>query len=192
MAQVAFPLWGLPEVDLLASSPTTQWQHYYTLSTPLPLWAFGLNAFNHPLIFQVCYVFPPPTLVTLVLSKFLAEDAKGQLRLLVLVAPCWMEGHWLPTVCNILGRHSSMLSHLKKISSWMFGRLYAQGSAIYAFNSFTTQRCVLQTGTLFLSLFTQWWGQRKCWYDEGLPIMLEGIGRLVCSRGCTKPCHICP
>ena len=48
VAQAAFHLWGLPELDLLASSLSTQCQYYYTLETPLPLWALGLNAFNHP------------------------------------------------------------------------------------------------------------------------------------------------
>ena len=76
VAQVAFHLWGLPEVDLLASSPTTQCQHYYTLEPPLPLGALGLNAFNHPWTFQVSYVFSPPTLVPVVLSTFLAEQSK--------------------------------------------------------------------------------------------------------------------
>ena len=65
-AQAAFHLWGLPEVNLLASSCTTQCQHYYTLESPLPLGALGLNAFNHPWMFQVSYVFhPPPALVKL-------------------------------------------------------------------------------------------------------------------------------
>ena len=32
-----------------------------------------LNAFNHPWTFQVSYVFPPPALIPLVLSKFLVE-----------------------------------------------------------------------------------------------------------------------
>ena len=36
------------------------------------------------------------------LSKFLAEHVKGQLRCLILVAPCWMEAPWLPTVLNML------------------------------------------------------------------------------------------
>ena len=36
VVQVAFHLWGLPEVDLLASSHSTQCQHYYTLESPLP------------------------------------------------------------------------------------------------------------------------------------------------------------
>ena len=97
MAKAAFCLWGLPEVDLLASYHTAQCLHYYTLETPLPLGAQGLNAFNHPWTFQVSYV-----LVPLVLSKFLTEHGKGQLRLLIVMAPCWMEAPWLPTVLNML------------------------------------------------------------------------------------------
>ena len=102
VAQAAFCLWGLPEVDLLASSCSTQCQHYFTLETPLPLGALRLNAFSHPWQFQVSYVFPPLALVPLVLSKFLAEHVNGQLRHLLLVAPCWMEAPWLPTVLNML------------------------------------------------------------------------------------------
>ena len=88
VAQAAFHLWGLPVVDLLASSCSTQCQHYYILESPLPLGAFGLKAFNHPWTFQVSYMFPPPALVPLVLSKFLAEHVSSQLRYLILVAPC--------------------------------------------------------------------------------------------------------
>ena len=44
----------------------------------------------------------PPVLVPLVLSKFLAEYVKSQLRCLTLVALCWMEALWLPTVLNML------------------------------------------------------------------------------------------
>ena len=102
VAQAAFHLWGLPEVDLLPSSCTTQCQCYYTMESPLPPGDCGLNAFNHPWMFQVSYVFPSPTLVPLVLSKFLAEYFKGQLKLLILVVPCWMEVPWLPTVLNML------------------------------------------------------------------------------------------
>ena len=102
VAQAAFCLWGLPEVDLLASSCSTQCQHYFTLETPLPLGALGLNAFSHPWNFQVGYMFPSLALVPLVLSKFLAEHVNGQLRHLILVAPCWMEAPWLPTVLNML------------------------------------------------------------------------------------------
>ena len=102
MAQAAFHLWGLPEVDLLASSCSTQYQHYFTLETLLPLGALALNAFSHLWNFQVSYVFPPLALVPLVLSKFLAEHVSGHLRDLILVAPCWMEAPWLPIILNML------------------------------------------------------------------------------------------
>ena len=96
VAHAAFHLWGLPEVDLLTSSYSTQCKHYYTLETPLHPGIMGLNAFSHPWNFQVSYVFPSPALVPLVLSKFLAEHVNGQLIYLILVAPCWMEVPWLP------------------------------------------------------------------------------------------------
>ena len=57
---------------------------------------------RHPWNFQVSYVFPPLALVPLVLSKFLAEHVNGQLRHLLLMAPCWMEAPWLPTVLHML------------------------------------------------------------------------------------------
>ena len=115
----SFHLWDLADVDLLGSSHTTQCQHYYTLEMPLPLGALELNAFNHPLMFQVSYVFPSPALVPLVLSKWLAEHVKGQLRLLILVAPCWMEALCNPSSQHV-GRCSSVLCHHKKISLLMF------------------------------------------------------------------------
>ena len=102
VAHAAFCLWGLPEVDLLVSSHSTQCQHYFTLETPLPLEALGLNAFSHPWTFQVSYVFPPLALVPLVLFTFLAEHVNSQLRHLILVVPCWMEAPWLPKVLNML------------------------------------------------------------------------------------------
>ena len=102
VAHAAFYLWGPPEVGLLASSHSTQCQHYYALESSLPLGALGLNTFNHLWTFQVSYMFLLPALVPLVLSKFLAEHVKGQLRGLILVAPCWMEAPWLLTVLNML------------------------------------------------------------------------------------------
>ena len=87
IAQATFQLWGLPEVDLLASSCTTQCQQFYILETPLSLGSLGLNTFNHPWMYQVSYV-SPHALVPLVLFKFLAGHVTGQFRLLILVAPC--------------------------------------------------------------------------------------------------------
>ena len=102
IAQAAFQVWGLSEVDLWASSHSMQCQHYYFLENPLHVGASGLNALNHPWMYQVCYVFPPPALSSLVLSKFLAEYVTGHFRISILVAPCWMEAPWLPTVLNML------------------------------------------------------------------------------------------
>ena len=102
VAQAALHLFGLTEMDLLASSHSTQCQHYFTLETPLLLGALGLNAFNHPWTFQVSYVFPPLALVPPVLSKFLAEHVNSQLMHLILVAPCWMDAPWHPTILNML------------------------------------------------------------------------------------------
>ena len=115
MAQAAFCHRGLPEVDMLASSHTSKCQHYFTLETPLPVGALGLNAFNHPWTFQVNYMSPPFALVPVVLSKFLAEHIKGQLILLILVAPCWMEGPWLPTVLNMLADVPQHCSFMKEL-----------------------------------------------------------------------------
>ena len=139
VAQAAFRLWGLPEVDLLASSCSTQCQHYFTLETPLPLGALGLNAFSHPWTFQVSYVFPALALDPLVLSKFLVEHVNGQLRHLILVAPCWMEAPWLPTSSQHAGRHSSAVSHCKRSHHGCFSRPGAQGSVISAFNHLAAQ-----------------------------------------------------
>ena len=65
-----------------------------------------------------------------------------------------------------------------------FGRQGPQGSAICAFNSLAAQTCVVQTRVLFLSLSGDGGGTSSI-YNEGLPAMLEGMGRLVCSRQCT-------
>ena len=61
----------------------------------------GLNMFNHAWTGWVSYVFPA-ALVSLVLSKFLAEHVTGQFRLLIQVALCWMEVPWLLTVLSML------------------------------------------------------------------------------------------
>ena len=84
-----------------------------------------------------------PALVPLVLSKFLAECFKGQLRLLILVAPCWMEAPWLPTVLNMLAdvpRCCPMIRDL--IMDVLVGHVL-KDSAISAFNPLVVQRCML-------------------------------------------------
>ena len=64
--------------------------------------SLGVNAFSHPWKYQIHYVFPPMALAPAVLSKFLMEQVTGQIRLLILLAHCWMEDLLLPSVFNIL------------------------------------------------------------------------------------------
>ena len=76
VTQAAFHLWDPPQVDLLASSHSTQCQHHYILESPLPPGALRLNAIKHPWMFKVRWVFHPSALVPLVLSKFLVKHVK--------------------------------------------------------------------------------------------------------------------
>ena len=139
VAQAAFHLWGLPEVDLLASSRSTQWQHYFTLETPLPLGDLGLNAFSHPWKFQVSYVFPSPALVPLVLSKFLAEHVRGQLRHLA-SGGSMLDGSSLASHSSQhAGRCSSVVPSSRRSCCGCCSRPGAQGSAISAFNPLAAQ-----------------------------------------------------
>ena len=138
-----FCLWCLPVVDLLESSCTTQCQHYHTLETPLPLEALGLNAFNHPWMFQVSYVFHPSALVPIVLSKFLEEHVKVQIRLLILVASCWMEVPWFPTLLSMFTDVSWFYPLIKDLIMDVFDRPHIQGPNISASNPLSAQRCVL-------------------------------------------------
>ena len=101
IAQAAFQLWSQPEVHLLASSHTNQFQHYHILEKPPHLGTFGVTTFNHPWTYQVSYVSPSPAIVPLVLSNFLAEQVTGHFRL-TLVAPCLVEVPLLSRILNML------------------------------------------------------------------------------------------
>ena len=121
------------EVDLLVSSHTIQCQHYYTLETQLPPGALGLNAFIQPLKYQVSYVFPYPTLVPLVLSKFLAEHVTGQFTFDT--GGTMLDGGSLTSHSSQhVGRPSLVLYCHKGSCHGCFSRPVAQGSAISAFN----------------------------------------------------------
>ena len=60
-------------------------------------------------------MFPPPALVPLILSKFLAEHVNIQLRCLLLVAPYWMEAPGFPTVLNMLADASQQCPIIKDL-----------------------------------------------------------------------------
>ena len=85
----------LPPIQLNASIITPWKCHYlWGLWGCLPSTSLGK--------FLISYMFPPPALVPLVLCKFLTEHVKGQLRLLILMSPCWMEAPGLPIVDKML------------------------------------------------------------------------------------------
>ena len=185
VAQVAFHIWGLPEVDLLASSHSTQCQHYFTLATPLPVGALGLIAFSHPWTFQVSYVFPPLALVPLVLSSFLAEHVNGQLRHVILGGTMLDGGSLASHHSQHVGRCSLAVSHGKRSCCGCFGRPGTQGSVISAFNPLAAQHmCYANRGSLPWSV-SGGWGNLNI-YIKGLQAVLEGMGWLVCWTGFTK------
>ena len=146
VAQAAFHLWGLPEVDLLASSHSTQCQHYFTLETPLPLGALGLNAFSHPCVS----------------SSGSGPSCSGQ----VSSRTCQWSTQTFTSGGSMLdgsslashssqhaGRHSLVVSHHKRSHCGCFGRPGAQGSVISAFNPFgCSVMCVMLTRVLFPGL----------------------------------------
>ena len=178
-------------MDLLASSCSTQCQHYFTLETPLPLGALELNAFSHPWKFQVSYVFPPLALVPLVLSKFLAEHVNGQLRHLLLVAPCWMEAPWLPTVLNMLVDVPWQCPLLKNL---ILDVLVGQALKVLQYLHLTlwllSNMCYADRGSLPWSV-RQWQGQLHHLH-QGSTNNAGRSGPVVCLTGFTKQCPLCP
>ena len=106
------------------------------------------------------YVFAFPTLVPVVLSKFMVEHVTGQLRLLILVAPCWMETPWLPqfTICwqaFLVGVPWERMV-MDVLVGWVL------------------------RGSLPQSL-RQWWGQLKH-LQQSVPAMLQKWHRLCASE----------
>ena len=99
---------------------TTSWHLDWMLSTILGC--------------SVSYVFPPLALASLLLSMFLTQHVTGQFRLPILVAPCWMEASWLPTVLNMLVSIPHCFPITKHLSHGCFSRHSVQGTAIPAFN----------------------------------------------------------
>ena len=51
--------------------------------------------------------------------------------------------------------------------------------------------CYADRGSATFSLSGRGGGNSSI-YVKGLPAVLEGMGRLVCSTGCTQPCHLSP
>ena len=104
-------------------------------------------------------MFPPPALVPLGLSMFRAEHDKGQLRHLILVAPCWMEDPWLPTVLNMLADIPQWCPIIKYlIMDVSIGQALKGLQYLHLTLWLLSNVCCGDRGSLCQSI-RQWWGQ---------------------------------
>ena len=112
--------------------------------------------------FSGYYVFPPPALAPLVLSKFLAEHVNGQLRHLLLVAPCWMEAPWLPTILNMLADVPWWCPIIKDlVMDVLVGQALKGLRYLHITLWLHSNLCYTDRGSLPWSV-RQWQGQLKC------------------------------
>ena len=193
VAHATFHLWGLPELDLLASSHSIQCQHYYTLETPLSLGALWLNAFSHPWTFQVCYVFPPGSSSS---SSVQGSGRTCQWSTQTFDSGGTMldRGSWASHHSQHVGRYSLVVSHHKRSCHGCFGWPGAQGSTASAFNPLAAQQCVLcrqgfsssvcqavvgATQASISKVYQQCWKEWAGWCaGQGLPINVTSAPKL--------------
>ena len=130
--------------------------------------------------------FPPPTLVPPVLSMFLAEHVKGQLRLLILMAPCWKEAPWLPTVFNMLRDIPQqclivkdlimdiLVGHVIKGLPYLHLTLWLLRDVCLCTQGFSSSVCQVVAGATWASMskvYQQCWKEWVGWCGrEGVPI----------------------
>ena len=131
-------------------------------------------------------MFPPPALVPLVLSKSLAEHVHGQLRHLTLVVPCWMEAPWLPTILNMLADVPCWCPIIKDlIMDASVGQVLKGLQYLHLTLWQLSNVCYADRGSLLQSV-RQWGRGNLSIYIKGLPVVLEGMGSLVCTTGFTS------
>ena len=107
-------------------------------------------------------MFPPPTLVPLVLSKFLSEHVKGQLRHLILMASYWMEAPWLPTVLNMLADVPQQCPIIKDfIVDVSVGKVFESLPYLHLTLWLLSDVCYIDMGSL-PQFVRQWQGQLEC------------------------------
>ena len=122
--------------------------------------------------------------------QVLAEHVNGQLRHLLLVAPCWMEAPWLPTILNMLEDVPWWCPIVKDlIVDVSVGQVLRGLQYLHLTLWLLSNVCCTDGGSL--QPVRWWWGNSNV-YIKGLPAVLEGVGQLVCSTGFTKQYHLCP
>lgn len=85
---------GLPQIDLFASSQNHQVQAFYSLChKDRPL---AVDAFSQPWSQGLLYAFPPFSLIPRVLMKIQRDKAK-----VILIAPFWPKRSWFPILLQM-------------------------------------------------------------------------------------------
>ena len=139
MAQAAFHLWVFPEVDLLASSHSTQCQHYYILESPLPVGGLGVECLQPSLDVsgKLC-----------VASSCISSSGSVQVSgrtcqrsaQMVDSGDIMLDGGSLaPHSSQHVGRCSLVVPYCKRSCHGCLSRPGAQGSATSAFNPLAAQ-----------------------------------------------------
>jgi hypothetical protein len=105
VARKIFQIYGRPDVDLFASSSTAQVPSYFSLDRH-DRQSLGVDCMAHLWDFRVMYAFPPPSMILSVLQKFRRSSGR-----LLLVAPFWVDAHWLPEVMSLLYREPRKLRY---------------------------------------------------------------------------------
>ena len=94
----------------------------------------GVQCLRPSLEIEISYVFPPPVLVPLVLSKFLAEHVNSPTQTFTSGGSMLDGGSLASHSSHHAGRCSSAVPSCKRYHRGCFGRPGAQGSVKSAFN----------------------------------------------------------
>ena len=101
-----------------------------------------------------------------------------------------MEAPWFPTVLNMLADVPWQCPIIKDVFMDVLVR-HVLKDLPYLHLMLWLLRDVCYTVVIFPSLSGSGRGKLSI-YVKGLLTVLEGMGRLLCSRGCTNQCHIFP
>ena len=129
-------------------------------------------------------MFLLPALFPHVLAKILAEHVTDQFRLLIPVAPCWMEVPWLPKVLHVLADGPywcpivkdlivdvSVGQVLRGLQSWHLTFWLLRD--VFQRQGFSCLICIVVVGVTSASMtniYLQYWKERTGWCaEEGVP-----------------------
>ena len=139
VVQAAFHLWDLPEVDLLASSHSTQCQHYYILEFPLCLRALGVECLQPSLDISGKLHVSSSCISSSGSVQSSCTRCQRSTQMFDSGGTMLDGGSLVHHSPQHVGRHSSVMPHHKRSCHGCLSRPGAQGSAISAFNPLAAQ-----------------------------------------------------